>query len=73
MVIRKLIHNCVLCRRLEGEAYATAPMLPLPTYRVSEKQPFYYTGVDLAGPIFLKKVHMKCHRRLGYAYIQLFY
>ena len=53
-VVRKLIHNCVLCRRLEGQAYATPPMPPLPTYRVSEKPPFYYTGVDFAGPIFVK-------------------
>ena len=53
-VVRRLIHTCVTCRRLEGQSYAVPPMPPLPAYRVSERPPFYYTGVDFAGPIFVK-------------------
>ncbi|XP_011408730.1 PREDICTED: uncharacterized protein LOC100636053, partial [Amphimedon queenslandica] len=39
---------------LEGQSYAVPPMPPLPTNRVSERPLFYYTGVDFAGPIFVK-------------------
>uniref|UniRef100_A0A1X7UBW2 Integrase catalytic domain-containing protein n=1 Tax=Amphimedon queenslandica TaxID=400682 RepID=A0A1X7UBW2_AMPQE len=53
-VVRRLIHTCVTCRRLEGQSYAVPPMPPQPTYRVSERPPFYYTGVDFARPIFVK-------------------
>uniref|UniRef100_A0A1X7UEA9 DUF5641 domain-containing protein n=1 Tax=Amphimedon queenslandica TaxID=400682 RepID=A0A1X7UEA9_AMPQE len=44
----------VLRGRAVGQSYAVPPMPPLPTYRVSERPPFYYTGVEVAGPIFVK-------------------
>jgi hypothetical protein len=52
--VRKLIHQCVLCRRLEGQAYAAPQMPPLPYFRVTEEPPFTYTGIDFAGPLFVK-------------------
>ena len=52
--VRKLVHKCVICRRLEGQAYASPQMPPLPTFRVTEEAPFSYTGIDFAGPLFVK-------------------
>lgn len=53
-LVRRLIHKCVLCRKLEGQAYAVPRMPPLPPLRVTEQPPFSYTGIDFAGPLFVK-------------------
>ena len=45
--VQKLVHKCVLCHRLEGQAYATPQMPPLHVFRVSVEPPFSYVGVDL--------------------------
>jgi hypothetical protein len=51
---RQLIHRCVRCRRLEGMPYKGAVPPPLPAYRVQQSRPFQYTGVDFAGPMYVK-------------------
>jgi hypothetical protein len=52
--VRKEVHRCVLCRRLEGLSYAAPQIPPLPTFRVMEEPPFSFTGVNFAGPLFVK-------------------
>ena len=51
---RQLIHQCVLCRKLEGTPYKPPPPPPLPTFRVKQDPAFTYTGVDFAGPIHVR-------------------
>lgn len=46
------MHHCVLCRRFEGAACQAPPSLP--TFRVKEEPPFSYTGVDFAGPFYVR-------------------
>ena len=53
-LVKKLIHECCICRRYEGPRYKTPPPPPLPEYRVSQQQPFESTGVDFAGPIYVR-------------------
>ena len=53
--VHKLIHRCVTCCKLEGRSYQSVPPPPLPEYRVRQSQPFRYTGVDFAGPLYVKK------------------
>ena len=53
--VRKLIHQCVTCRKLEGPSYKAVPPPPLPEFRVTESPPFAYSGVDFAGPLYIKQ------------------
>ena len=42
------------CRKLEGAAYKAPGPAPLPKVRVQETPPFEVTGVDFAGPLYVK-------------------
>ena len=57
--IRNIIHKCVTCRKYEGEPYRAPPAPPLPDCRVKEDQPFANTGVDFAGPLYVKNPDSK--------------
>ena len=47
-VVKREIHMCNVCRKLEGKPYAS------PDFHVSEEYPFSHTGVEFAGPIYVK-------------------
>lgn len=53
--IKSNIHNCVLCWSFKSKSYRNPPPPPLSTSRVSEDPPFLYTGVDFAGPLYVKE------------------
>ena len=53
-LVRSTIHRCVVCKRFEGTPYRGPPPPPLPTFRVQEEPPFTYTGVDFAGPLYVR-------------------
>lgn len=51
--VKKVISKCVVCARFRLNAIST-PTAPLPKDRVSQSQPFQVSGVDFAGPVFVK-------------------
>ncbi|OXA52865.1 Pro-Pol polyprotein [Folsomia candida] len=51
--IRSVIHNCSTCRRFESKKVEVEEAA-LPEKRVAATEPFQTTGVDLAGPLYLK-------------------
>lgn len=53
-LVRKLIHHCKICRRYEGSHYKVPPPPPLLEFCVSEQPPFTFTGVDFAGPLYIR-------------------
>ena len=53
-VIKRILSSCKVCRRYEGKPYTAPFPPPLPSFRVHESPPFTYTGVDFAGPLFVK-------------------
>jgi len=52
--VRQIIHKCVICRQLEGLPCTLPAPPPLPDFRVTEQPPFMHTGVDFAGPLYVK-------------------
>lgn len=52
--VRKLLRQCVACRRFTAKPYLTPLSPPLPEDRVKEAPPFSFTGVDFAGPLYIR-------------------
>lgn len=53
-LIKRILGKCVCCKRVQGQAYTAPPTAPLPEFRVKESPPFSKTGVDFAGPLYVK-------------------
>ena len=54
--VKMILHRCVICRFFEGRAHYPPPPPPLPSFRVREAPAFTYTGVDYAGPLYIKEL-----------------
>ena len=52
--VKKLLQRCVVCRRIHGKPFLFPRSPSLPGFRVQESPPFSYTGVDFAGPLYVK-------------------
>ena len=52
-VVKKLLFHCEICRRFDSRPFQPPPPPSLPGFRVQEAQPFAYTGVDFAGPLYI--------------------
>ena len=52
--VRSLVRKCVTCRKTDGPPYRPVSSSLLPPSRVSEGQAFSTTGVDYAGPLYVK-------------------
>ena len=55
--IRKIIHNCNICRRYEGQAYKYPDPPDLPESRLKSGFSFENVGIDYAGPVFVTNVY----------------
>lgn len=53
-LIQALIHRCTTCRKHEGTPFKGPPPPPLLEFRIKEDPAFSYTGVDFAGPLFVR-------------------
>ena len=52
--VRSLIRKRVTCRKTDAPPYRPVSSPPLPSSRVSDGQAFSTTGVDYAGPLYVK-------------------
>ena len=52
--VKRVIKTCFICRKLEGKSYQSVPPAPLLEFRVCEVPPFALTGIDFAGPLYVK-------------------
>jgi len=53
-VVKEILRSCVTCKKLEGLPYDSPPSPDLPTCRVSDDPPFAHTGLDFAGPLYIR-------------------
>ncbi len=71
-IIRKIVSKCVKCKRIEGKHYALPKSAPLPKFRVEENPAFTNTGIDFAGPLFVKASTTKESHDSSKVYIALY-
>ena len=53
--VNLIIQKCIQCRKIMGKPYTKPDSPPLPKDRVVDVIPFTTTGVDFAGPLFVKE------------------
>ena len=56
-VVNKVLQRCVVCKRSEGRTMKGLPPPELTVYRLSFDYAFSYTGIDFAGPLYVKNVY----------------
>ena len=66
--VRKVLRNCITCKKVQGKSYSASVVPPLPDFRVKCKAPFSMTGIDYTGALTVKVDN----RQTGKAYIILF-
>ena len=60
-LVAKLIHTCVLCRKLRRPT-ENQQMAELPKARVEASAPFMFSGMDCFGPFIVKNGRKECKR-----------
>lgn len=53
-LVKRTLHQCVICKKLEGLPYKAYKRAELPETRVTDVPAFTQVGVDFAGPLFAK-------------------
>ena len=56
-LIRKIIRTCWLCNYFEGKSYNYPTTPALPKFRVQQDYAFSCTGIDYAGPFFVRNIY----------------
>uniref|UniRef100_A0A5S6Q5G2 Integrase catalytic domain-containing protein n=1 Tax=Trichuris muris TaxID=70415 RepID=A0A5S6Q5G2_TRIMR len=52
--VKRVVRDCVICRKVYSAPYQPK-MAELPKERITEASPFQRTGVDFAGPLFVRR------------------
>ncbi|XP_065682359.1 uncharacterized protein LOC136095557 [Hydra vulgaris] len=55
--IKSIIRQCVTCKKFQGRTLLPPSSLDLPDFRVNNLYSFQATGLDYAGPLFVKTVN----------------
>lgn len=53
-LVKRIISKCVTCRKVEGPPFRSVPTPPLPQSRVQQSLVFQFTGIDHAGPLYVR-------------------
>ena len=52
--VKAVLHQCVVCKKVDGTPYSKPIPAPLPTFRVQQSEPFSTIGIDYTGHLFVK-------------------
>lgn len=52
-----IISGCLVCKRMEGQCYGYPVTPTLSSFRVSKDFAFTYTGIDHAGPLYVRNIY----------------
>ena len=66
--VKKVLNQCVMCKKLERTSFAQPVTANLPEFRVNPAPPFAKVGVDFAGPFLVKGLG----RQMKKVYVALF-
>ena len=67
-LVKRVLHRCVICKKVQGKPYRTNMLPPLPEFRLHCKTPFEVTGVDYTGALWVRGYN----KTLEKAYVILF-
>lgn len=70
--VKRFVKQCIVCCRYAGKSFAVMPPPQLPRERVDEGPPWSNTGVDYAGPLYVKKKDSSNDHATEKVYICLF-
>ena len=56
-LVKTEIRKCVTCSKVEGPPFRSVHSPPLPDIRVTGSQPFQVTGIDYAGPLYVRNAN----------------
>lgn len=59
-LVKSIIRSCLICKRFSVKP-ASQVEAPLPADRVQSAPPFEVTGLDFAGPLYVKESNAKCY------------
>ena len=51
--VKRIVRQCVVCKKFEGLPFKQGPFPDLPQLRVDDSPPFSNTGLDFAGPLYV--------------------
>ncbi|GBL95147.1 hypothetical protein AVEN_253492-1 [Araneus ventricosus] len=61
-IVQKIIRRCLICRRYSAKS-EDQHASQLPEDRIAQTPPFYTSGVDFVGPIYVKNLK-ECRTRI---------
>ena len=71
-IVKRLLRNCVVCKREHKKPLIGPPPPKLPSFRLSQTYPFENTELNYAGPLFLKPIFDNPYHKTYKVYILLF-
>ena len=71
-IIRNIIRACVICRKRSCKSYQYPPTPPLTPLRLNDSRPFFTTGIDNFGPVYVRNIYFVENDTMHKAWVTLY-
>ena len=68
-IVKKILNQCVTCKRLIGKSYKEPATAALPEFRVTKAPPFSRVGIDFAGPLYAKDASGEMKKYISHCFL----